>query len=237
MVCQIEHRVGANIEEKAIGTDFLIGPDLLLTNQHVVADRKHLSEIVARFGYQADGNGVPLPGREVPFQPDFYFSSDSSSLDYALLRLQDEPLKHIAVRSDAGYLSYLDWILQGKHRGYLVLAERFIKEQDRLNVLQHPDGKPMKCVLTQNHVVIDMTETRVQYVADTMNGSSGSPVFNQNWEVVALHHSGKPYPPDSTKDVPKKAWKGHFRVNEGIPIRAILKDFREKGLDRYLPQP
>ena len=68
-----------------------------------------------------------------------------------------------------------------------------------------------------------------------MDGSSGSPVFNQNWEVVALHHSGEPYPPDSAKEVLQKAWKGHFRVNEGIPIRAILEDFRAKKLDRYLP--
>jgi endonuclease G len=76
----------------------------------------------------------------------------------------------------------------------------------------------------------------LQYVADTMDGSSGSPVFNQNWEVVALHHSGAPHPPDDLPSLAKKAWKGKFRVNEGIPIRAILDDLRAKGLDRQLPR-
>src|SRR5437660_1469432 len=33
-VCQIERRGGGAVKEKAIGTGFLIGPDLLLTNQH-----------------------------------------------------------------------------------------------------------------------------------------------------------------------------------------------------------
>lgn len=235
-VCQIENREGTNVEKKAIGTGFLIGPDLLLTNQHVVRDKKYLTEMVARFGYQIDANGVPLPGHKVCFRPDFYFSSDSSSLDYALLRLQEQPLTHIAVNHNANDLSYLDLVWQGKHRGYLLLAERFIKEQDRLNIIQHPNGKSMKVVLTQNYVIADMTETRVQYVADTMDGSSGSPVLNQNWEVVALHHSGEPYPPDAAKSVFKKAWKGQFRANEGIPVRAILKDFHAKGLNRFLPK-
>jgi hypothetical protein len=32
----------------------------------------------------------------------------------------------------------------------------------------------------------------------------------------------------------KKVWKGHFRVNEGIPMKAILEDFRRKDIYRYL---
>ncbi len=81
-----------------------------------------------------------------------------------------------------------------------------------------------------------MANSRVQYVADTMEGSSGSPVFNRKWEVVALHHSGTPYPPDAAGVTLKKAWKGRFRVNEGIPMRNILEDFENKGIERYLPR-
>ena len=133
-------------------------------------------------------------------------------------------------------LSYLELLLQGKHRGYLLLAERFMREKERVNIIQHPDGQAMKVVLTQNYIAKDMSDSRLQYIADTMDGSSGSPVFNQDWEVIALHHSGKPYPADTIEVMTKKAWKRRFRVNEGIPVRAILKDFREKGLDRHLPR-
>ena len=86
----------------------------------------------------------------------------------------------------------LDLVRKGKHRGYLPLTPRLLQEHDRVNVIQHPDGKPLKVVMTQNYVVKTMTDTRVQYVADTMEGSVGVAVFNQTWEVVALHHSGEP---------------------------------------------
>jgi len=128
-----------------------------------------------------------------------------------------------------------DLVRRGKHRGYLVLTPRLPLEQARLNILQHLKGYPLKVVLTQNHVV-KLTEDRVQYVADTMDGSSGSPVFNQKWELVALHHSGLPYLSDGVGDALKKAWKGRFRVNEGILVRAILEDFRVNKIDRYLPR-
>jgi endonuclease G len=94
----------------------------------------------------------------------------------------------------------------------------------------------MKVVMTQNYVAGDMTDTRVRYVADTMHGSSGSPVFNRNWEIVALHHSGRPHPPESVAELGKRWWKGKFRVNEGVPVRAILADFKKKGIDRHLPK-
>ena len=45
---------------------------------------------------------------------------------------------------------------------------------------------------------------------DTEEGSSGSPVFNNKWELVALH---------------SRAGKG--AVNKGIAISAILDDMEE----------
>jgi V8-like Glu-specific endopeptidase len=56
----------------------------------------------------------------------------------------------------------------------------------------------------------------VQYITDTLPGSSGSPVFNDDWRIVALHHSGGNIPEPSTNSI-------HFR-NEGIRIGAILAD-------------
>jgi V8-like Glu-specific endopeptidase len=38
--------------------------------------------------------------------------------------------------------------------------------------------------------VVNLFEHRLQYTTDTLPGSSGSPVFNDAWKVVALHHAG-----------------------------------------------
>lgn len=219
----------------ARGTGFLVGPDLLLTNQHVLDNKDDLEEVVVRFGYVSDASGVISSGKLVRMQPDFYFSSPAHELDYALVRLKEKPLEDIAVTSnELRTKSMVELVRMSKHRGYLELAETIPVKNSRVNIIQHPDGKPLKVVMTQNYIV-HKTDLRVQYIADTTRGSSGSPVFNQRWEIVALHHSGNPYPSESLIDTTKKVWKGKFRVNEGIPIRAILKDFKKQNIEQYLP--
>lgn len=222
-------------EGKARGTGFLVGPGLLLTNQHVLKEKEYLEEAVVRFGYMNDTSGVPAIGKLVRMKTDFYFASPAEELDYALVRLQGNPLQDIAAEGELAEKPMAELARLGKHRGYLILAPRFLVERARVNILQHPDGNPLKVVLTQNYVVA-RSDTRLQYVADTMEGSSGSPLFNRKWEVVALHHSGAPYPREGLGGVVKKAWKGRFRVNEGIPMRAILEDFKAKKIDRHLPR-
>lgn len=223
-------------EGTAIGTGFLIGPDLLLTNQHVLQKKEQLTEAIIRFDYLNDLQGISAtPGRIFRFQSNFYHASPATELDYALVRLTAAPLQEMTINAQADGLSPLDLIRQGKHRGYLVVTPRNIMRHERVNIIQHPDGNPLKVVMTQNYVVADMSEQRVHYVADTMNGSSGSAVFNRQWEVVALHHAGKPYPPGQVIEGAEKDWKGDYRVNEGIPMRAILADFQQRGLSRYLP--
>jgi V8-like Glu-specific endopeptidase len=54
----------------------------------------------------------------------------------------------------------------------------------------------------------------VQYTTDTLPGSSGAPVFDWQWRLVALHHSGGDLREPETGEE-------HFR-NEGILLRAIL---------------
>jgi V8-like Glu-specific endopeptidase len=59
----------------------------------------------------------------------------------------------------------------------------------------------------------------VTYKTNTEAGSSGSPCFNANWDLVALHHSGDPnFDP------------GHKPTyNEGIPFSAIANLLHERG--------
>ena len=222
-------------EGQAQGTGFLIGPNLVLTNQHVLKRQDDLGDAVMRFGYMADLLGInPSPGRIVRFKTDFYHHSPAEKLDYALVRLAEEPLAEL-MDDQIEEVSPMELLRRGKHRGFLVVAPRLIRNQERVNVIGHPKGHPLKIVLTQNYIAADMSDTRVHYVADTDEGSSGSPVLNRNWEVVALHHAGKPYPDQVLPGIEKDV-KGAYRVNEGIPMKAILKDLRDRGLEKHLPR-
>lgn len=62
---------------------------------------------------------------------------------------------------------------------------------------------------------------RIQYLTDTEPGASGSPVFDDNWHVVALHHA-------SVK-VPESQYKGEVIKynNQGIEIHAIIDDLKQ----------
>lgn len=125
----------------------------------------------------------------------------------------------------------MDLIRMGRHRGYLPVVPQFIALNQRINILQHPRGAPLKVVLTQNRVTANMSDTRVHYLADTDDGSSGSPVFNDRWEVIALHHGHK-----SRTLGPSSGGGRVAYVNEGIPMRAILVDLKKKDLERLLPR-
>ena len=67
-------------------------------------------------------------------------------------------------------------------------------------------------------------EPVLHYIADTEGGSSGSPVFNNDWQVIALHHWGGPGP----LAVSGLMSNGNAEVNEGVRISKIVADLDAK---------
>lgn len=216
---------------RAHGTGFLVGPDLILTNYHVFKSKDVLPSAVIRFDYHADADGVVTQGRVFEFKPDFYIGSPDTELDFALVKVKGEPLAERKMQPEDVGLGYLELLRRGRHRGYLLVSPSLIVEHERVNIVQHPNGNPQKVVLTQNYVLNNMSADRVHYLADTLPGSSGSPVLNNHWEVIALHHSGGAHPPIKASVDLQKLLKGQYKFNEGIPMKAILPK-----IERYLPR-
>ena len=76
--------------------------------------------------------------------------------------------------------------------------------------------------------MVNVTSDHVQYLTDTLPGSSGSPVCNEFWEVVALHHYG--IAGDVAKGILCKNQGIHInRVVEALTARGILPDASTKG--------
>jgi V8-like Glu-specific endopeptidase len=64
----------------------------------------------------------------------------------------------------------------------------------------------------------------VTYRTNTLGGSSGSPCFNADLELIALHHGSDPdFHPAHTPE-----------YNEGIPFDTILARLANKGLSGLL---
>jgi hypothetical protein len=108
----------------------------------------------------------------------------------------------------------------GTQRGWIKLPQDFqppfIKDSP-LFIVQHPQAEPIKLALKTNSVLdVNDMRTRVRHRTDTDHGSSGSPCFDQDWNLVALHHSGDP--------------NFAFVYNEGIPVDTIVSSLNNQGI-------
>ena len=175
------------------GTGFLVAPDLVLTNYHVVED--HVkgslkpSEIVCRFDY-AVGTGTSTPVKLAahwlvdhstysPHDPgDRDGVPDMDHLDYALLRLDR------AIGDD---------VISNEKRGWIPLSASAAAPAGHsiLFVGQHPELAPLKLAVGAI-IGANANTTRIRYDTSTDNGSSGAPCFDVSLNTVVLRHGGDP---------------------------------------------
>jgi endonuclease G, mitochondrial len=186
---------------RGFGTGFLVSPRLLLTNHHVLADSETARLSFVEFNYQDGIGGTALTPARLTFAPDRFFIADRT-LDFALVAVDAEPDQ---------VTSYGFNKLTGA-QGTVLIGES-------VTIVQHPRGEKKQVVLRENKV-IDIPELHVTYTADTEPGSSGSPVFNDQWEVIALHHASVP-----SRGNEQFAW-----VNEGVRISRILGFLRAASM-------
>lgn len=108
-----------------------------------------------------------------------------------------------------------------------------------VTIIQHPNGHPKQIALRENQI-IDMLENFLHYHTDTAPGSSGSPLFNDQWEVVGLHHSGVPKRDDQGRilTLHNTLWTADMGdgvidwiANEGVRISLIVQHIKNQSLD------
>jgi hypothetical protein len=224
-VCQIL------LHGQPLGTGFLVGPDLVLTAYHLVEHAGPKSDLACRFDYSVAPDrtvfmGITVPVHKEGWLADYspYAQSDLSEtpteilptqdqLDYALLRLErkfaEEPLTQGAQTPEA------------RRRGFLPLPEMdpaVVFLDAPLLILQYPHGQPLKVAMDTNTALAwNGNGTRLRYRTQTEAGSSGAPCFDFEWNLLALHHAGRP------------------TYSEGVPIARIRRRLAAKGLLPLLP--
>lgn len=170
------------------GTAFLVAPDLVLTNEHVANKLPDLTKAGVRFDVDlgVDAQWYSFTERVT--------GSPVADLDFALLRL-NRRVKSAPLR----------------------LSNEPAYSDQHANILQFPgkagdnDTDGLMKVAIRYNAVVHVEDERFYYVTDTEKGSSGSPVFDDDWRVIGLHRAGMV---DSNNRPVKNA-------NEGVPILAI----------------
>lgn len=233
-VCQVE------VNHSVRGTGFLVGADTLLTNHHVVRNVIEKSALAStvrlRFDYRVLPNGTRSDGTVVSLHKSDWLidwtpctageranKPDAATptideLDFALLRLDRAFGDELLIAGS-----------QGSPRGWISVpkGEPLITVDPPMPVLilQYPAHEPLKLAV-DTAAVLRLYEngTRVRYTTNTDPGSSGSPCFDIDWKLIALHHYG-----DRLHD---KA-----QYNQGIPIKMIRERLKRSGNEGALGGP
>ena len=204
-VCRIE--VPLETGATSFGTGFLVSRDLVMTNWHVAQSLEAASpqagarardrDVRCRFDYRKLSDGSQNPGTVFSLAPQWRVlwspnnadgtEPSDEQLDCALLRLE-KPAGDLAAgpKPDA----------PGPRRGWITLpsdAPMPFVPNTPLFIVQHPQAEPIKLSLDTISITgVNALRNRVRYTTNTEPGSSGSPCFDQNWNLLALHHSGEP---------------------------------------------
>ena len=205
------------------GSGFLVASGIVMTNYHVV-ENCDWKTIQAEFDYRADATGALTPSRlsklsgaPIATSPWHQIDKthpkppapppDHTTLDFAILPLADKP------EADA--------MSDGTPRGVIAAPKPspMLRAGMPLMILQHPkdpktgyleapDLRPLQFAF-DDVIEINENASRVRYKVNSEPGSSGSPCFDPDWNLVALHHGGDP--------------RGirPAEYNEGIPIETI----------------
>ena len=166
---------------RSSGSGFLLPGGYIMTNHHVISSDLVAEGIKVMFNYQEkDGEIGQTLSKTLDVQSPYYLNSE---LDVAIFKLNNT-----------------DGI---EHDGFTLETNPLPKEGQPVTILQHPQGRPKELTIGSfcGEEGID-----ISYNASTDSGSSGSPVFNQQWQIIGLHYGAH----------------GQKAINKGVKISAIL---------------
>jgi endonuclease G len=179
-VARIVELLDSNRVGEGFATGFVVAPGLLMTNWHVFDAAGDPLGCGAQFGYEKNDAGLLEAGVVFELDPEAFFLS-SKSLDIALVGIKRAAAAGARALGDFGSVRLIP--SQGK-----------ILVGHAVSIIQHPDGRHKHWAVRENRLVAEPKDEDlfISYTTDTLPGSSGSPAFNHDWELVALHHSGVP---------------------------------------------
>lgn len=215
------------------GTGFMAAPGLMMTNYHVFDERPETSGLdlddlvrgsLLEFNFELDQTGLPQNTVLFRLRPDlFLVSSRPDALDFVLVAVDqqaaDEPTRSLG---EFGCLQ-------------LIGDTGKINPDEKMTIIHHPNGESKAISIRDNRLLTFVNENYITYETDTERGSSGAPIFNDQWLVVALHHegvaarneAGEVLNKDGSVHLPGQSDdEVNWIANAGIRVSAIVRELK-----------
>jgi endonuclease G len=195
--------VRIRIDGKGMGTGFLIAPDLVLTARLILissAGEPPATSVEIDFGYEETDVGEIALADTFRGRIDTIASGLVGPDGWAVIRTNGNP---------------------GSKYPPLKLEPQIPSIGDRVSVIQHPGGG-LKRIALLDGMVRSVDDQMISYTSETLPGSTGAPVFDEGWRVVAIHVLAH------LIDLPDGAGKELRR--SGLRIEPVLRDLKTAGL-------
>jgi len=198
------------VNGRGLGTGFLVSDRLMITNNHVIPSPAEARFCEIEFNYELDADGDPREAARWALDPETFFITDETDdLDFTLVALGPRRSGRVAL-ADLTCCPLSDDT--SKHA-----------IGNHVTVVQHPNGDYKLIVFRENRLV-HRGDNVLHYIADTQPGASGSPVFNDRFQPVALHHWGGPFREVAGPD----GQPLNQEINEGIRISSIVRELKQR---------
>ncbi len=223
---------------KIRGSGFLIAPDIVITNYHVVEEFINEDKETGEFTQKEPGDQLffffdylraPTP-KVPPVEGPHGTVCVTAAKDWLVLarkellndgtqqcpkEIKNNELDYALIKL-ARPLGSLSAQTGGMVRGWLPLEDFIDTEnpQKRILVVQHPEALPQLFDIG-DYAGMDLTKTRVRYSVNTARGSSGGAAIGTDGRLFALHNAEVKCQDENL---------GAKRVNQGVRIDLIAKD-------------
>ena len=222
-VARVVELRGPGTQPEGFATSFLVTSRLLMTNHHVFPTKADAAGAGANFLYERTDRGLEN-GVVFEIDADAFYLSDER-LDLAIVAVEPRSLDGRSI-TELGSVP-------------LVEATPKILIGQRVNIIQHPEGGPKQYTIAGNRLVDLLDSGFLHYETDTLEGSSGSPAFSEDWQLVGLHHASIPeMAGDRIVAVGGGFWDDsmpddnvHWIANEGARVSAIVKHLGTVTMD------
>ena len=198
-ICRVVNRYSA-----PQGTAFMLSSRLLITNNHVIYNCEEAESFLAEFNYEHEGKKLTHVTRFELNPKDFFVSSHFDDLDFTIVSVGEAVFGNRKI-SEFGNCHISNGAITDKKIG------------EPIHIIHHPWGEPKKIDL--NGKLDGYTDRFLYYTANTCSGSSGCPIFNDEFEVIGIHRREAPKEPINNLNK---------NTHEGISITAILEYLRTK---------